>query len=118
MLSSISSSLSAINAFGTKMAVSANNVANIESEEFKKSRADLTEGINSTVEVEITQIDSPGNIVFEPDNTGQMVEKELSNVDLTEEIPQTMIAQRGYEANLKYIKIQDDMIGSVIDILG
>ncbi|MCJ7541059.1 MAG: flagellar basal body protein [Desulfobacterales bacterium] len=118
MLSSISSSLSALNAFGTKMAVSANNVANIESEGFKKSRADLTEGVNSTVEVEVTQIDSPGNIIFEPDNTGQMVEKELSNVDLTEEIPQTMIAQRGYEANLKYIKIQDELIGSVIDILG
>ena len=42
----------------------------------------------------------------------------MSNVDLTEEIPQTITAQRGYEANLKLIETQDEMLGSVLDILG
>ncbi|MBN1847095.1 MAG: flagellar biosynthesis protein FlgC [Deltaproteobacteria bacterium] len=118
MISSISSSLSSLDAFGAKMDVTANNVANVESEGFKKSRADLAEGPNGAVEVEISRVDSPGSLVYEEDSDGQMVEKELSNVDLTEEIPQTIIAQRGYEANLKLIATRDDMLGSVLDILG
>ena len=118
MVSSINSSLSALDAFGSKMDVTANNIANVESEGFKKSRADLMEGPNGSVEVEINRIDSPGNVVYEEDNQGQMIEKELSNVDLSEEIPQTMVAQRGYEANLKLIAARDDMLGSVLDILG
>ena len=38
MIFSVGSSLSALNAFGTKMGVISNNIANVESEEFKKSR--------------------------------------------------------------------------------
>jgi len=71
MVSSISSGLSALDAFGVKMDVTANNVANIESEGLKKSRADLMEGSNGAVEV--GRIDSPGNIVHEEDSEGQMI---------------------------------------------
>ncbi|MBW2643832.1 MAG: hypothetical protein JRC89_10800 [Deltaproteobacteria bacterium] len=39
MISSVRSTLSALNAFDKKMDVIANNVANVETEEFKKSRA-------------------------------------------------------------------------------
>ena len=42
---------------------------------------------------------------------------EQSNVDLGEELTQTMVAQRGYEANLKALKAQDDTLGSALDIL-
>lgn len=118
MISSMSRSISALNAFGTKMDVIANNVANFESEGFKKSQATLSEGANGAVEVEVTRIDTPGNIICEEDRDGQMVEKELSNVDLSQEIPQTIIAQRGYEANLKSIATRDEMLGSILDILG
>ena len=47
-----------------------------------------------------------------------MVENELSNVDLAEELPQTILAQRGYEANLKTIQTYDETLKSIIDILG
>jgi len=47
-----------------------------------------------------------------------VVEKELSNVDLVEEIPQTIIAQRGFEANLKSIQAQEDTLDSLFDIIG
>ena len=117
MIKSIGSSLSSLKAFGKKMAVSANNVANIESEGFKKSRAVIKEGRNNGVEVEITRDNSPGHPIIETID-GQTVEKELSNVDLAEEIPQTIQCQRGYEANLKHIETQDEMLGSLLDIIG
>ena len=117
MLSSVDVILSALNAFGRKMGVTANNIANVESEGFKKSRAILKEGPNGGIQVEISRIDSPGHIVNDVKD-GRLSEKELSNVDLSEEIPQTVLAQKGYEASLKMIETQDEMLGTVIDITG
>jgi len=81
----------ALNTFGKKMGVTADNVASVQSEGFKKSRVDLTEGPNNTVEAEINRIDSPGNAAHETGYDGQMVQKELSNVDPAEEIPRATI---------------------------
>ena len=116
MISSVGSSLSALGAFGVKMGVTANNIANVNTEEFKKSRALLKEGSHNNVEVQIDRIDSPGHSVIETDE-GQIREKELSNVDLAEEITETIPTQRGYEANLMTIKTQDETLGSLMDIL-
>jgi flagellar hook protein FlgE len=116
MTFSIQSTLSAIKAFGKKMGVTANNIANVGTEGFKKSTATLVEGPNNNVEVEITQPDIPGPVVVDTTN-GQMAEKEMSNVDLAEEIPQTILAQRSYEANLATLRTQDEMLKSVIDII-
>jgi len=117
MVFSVDSSISALRAHGDKMAVTANNIANVNTDEFKKSRATLNEGSNGDVEVDIERIDSPGHPVSEEIN-GQTVEKELSNVDLAEEIPQTIPTQRGYEANLTTIKTRDEMLGTILDIMG
>ena len=117
MIGSINHSISALNAFGKKLSVTANNVANAETEDFKKSRAILQEGESGDVMVEIVQINTPGPKVVEGYN-GEMVEKEMSNVDLAEEMPQAIISQRGYEVNLKMIKTEDEMLGSLIDMVG
>ena len=117
MISSVRSSLSAVKAFGEKMGVIANNVANIETEEFKKSRAILKEGPESDVIVEITRVVSPGPLITEANND-QITKKELSNVDLAEEIPQTIPTQTGYEANLTAIKTHNEMLESVLDTVG
>jgi flagellar hook protein FlgE len=69
------------------------------------------------VDVEITQVNDPGPIVTVEEN-GAAVEKEMSNVDLAEELPQTIIAQTGYDANLKTLKTQDEMLGTLLDIIG
>jgi flagellar hook protein FlgE len=117
MISSPKSTLSALNAFDKKMNMIANNVANVETEGFKKSRATLVEGPENSVRVEITQPEDPGPIVLEVTD-GQIDEKEISNVDLTEEIPQSTVALRGYEANLATIRTQDEMLNSILDIVG
>ncbi|MBW2304960.1 MAG: flagellar hook protein FlgE [Deltaproteobacteria bacterium] len=43
---------------------------------------------------------------------------EQSNVELAKEITDTIPLQRGYEANIKTIKTQDEMLGTILDILG
>ncbi len=116
MIFSANSTLSSLRAYDTKMAVSANNVANAESEGFKKSRAIFKEGAGGTLGVQIDRIDTPGPLV-QVSEDAQYVAKEMSNVDLGEEIPQTILTQRGYEANLAMVKVSDEMLGSLLDIL-
>ncbi|MGD8386055.1 MAG: flagellar hook basal-body protein [Desulfobacteraceae bacterium] len=43
---------------------------------------------------------------------------EHSNVDMAREITGTIPLQRGYEANLKVIQTEDEMLGSLLDIMG
>lgn len=117
MISSISSTISALHAFGKKMGVTANNVANVQSDEFKKSRALLQEGQRNEVKVEIDKIETPGTTISEIED-GEMVERELSNVDLAEELPQTIIAQRNYQANIKTAQALDEILETIIDIKG
>ncbi len=117
MIFSVGNSSSALRAHATKLAVSADNIANFATESFKKSRAVFQEGRNGGVEVDIERVDTPGPIIPD-DGDDQYVAREMSNVDLGEEIPQTMLAQRGYEANLSVIRTADEMLGSLIDILG
>jgi flagellar hook protein FlgE len=117
MISAVSSAVSAINAIETKMSVLSNNVANSQSNGFKKSRADLKEGKNGGIDAEITKVNTQGPMVTVEENGG-MVEKEMSNVDLAEELPQTIIAKTGYEANLKMLKTQEEIMGRLLDIIG
>jgi flagellar basal-body rod protein FlgC len=112
----VGNNLSALQAFGTKMAVTANNVANVSTDEFKRSRAILEEDQNDAVKVDIQQMDEPGPVVYEY-GSAETVERELSNVDLGEELPQTIPTQRGYEANIKVFQTKDEMLGTIVDLV-
>jgi flagellar basal-body rod protein FlgC len=114
---SVSGNISALFAFGKKMGVTANNIANVQSDEFKKSRTVLKEGLHGDVQVDIDRIETEGPLIPESID-GETTYKEGSNVDLAEEIPQTIPTQRGYEANLKVIQTKDEMLGSLLDIIG
>lgn len=117
MISSVNSTLSALQAFKTKMGVTADNIANVNTDDFKKSRANLEEGTNGEVRVDIRRVDTPGHPIQEFVDD-QLVEKETSNVELEEEIPDMMVTQRTYEANLKVLQSRDRMLGTVLDIMG
>jgi flagellar hook protein FlgE len=116
MIPSVNSALSALRAYRTSMGVTADNIANVNTDEFKKSRATMNEGANGGVEVEVSKINTPGHRYQELDGD-QMVEKETSNVNLEEELPDMMVTQRTYEANLKVLQTQDKMLGTMLDIL-
>jgi len=117
MISAVNSTVSALQAYKTQMEVTSNNVANVNTEGFKKSKATLKEGDNGDVQVDVNRVDTPGHRYKELEGD-QMVEKETSNVDLAEEFPQMMVTQHAYEANMKVLQTQDKMLGTTLDILG
>ena len=116
MIFSINNNLAALNAFLKKMRVTANNIANVNTDGFKKSRAVISEGSKGQPTVNVVRINSPGPPNPEAHNNPNL-DEELSNVDLVEEIPQMMISKRGYQANLKALKAKDEMLGDILDIM-
>lgn len=116
MIPAVNSTLSALQAYRKSMRVTANNIANVNTEEFKKSRATMKEGLNGGVEVDVQKVNTPGHRYQELQGD-QMVEKETSNVNLEEELPDLMQTKRTYEANLKVLQTRDKMLGSMLDII-
>lgn len=117
MISPFDSGISAISAFSVKMNVTANNVANLNSDGFKKSRTTLKEGPFGGVEPDVDQVNTPGYIKQISEN-GEIREVEASNVDLAEEFTDLMLTQSGFKANLKTIQAYDEMLGTLLDTIG
>ena len=86
MIFSVDKNITALKAFGIKLGVTANNMANVESEEFKKSQALLQESVEGSVDVDISQVETPGPLRTKYIDD-QQVEVEMSNVDLSGELP-------------------------------
>lgn len=115
MIASIQSALGGLRAFATKIENNANNVANMNTDGFKKDRVILSaqapQGVSATVE----RIDTQGSFIAEQTDQGmEMIEQ--SNVDLSEEFPDLMINTQGFKANLKTLQTADAMLQTVLDI--
>ena len=117
MISAMNSTVSALRAFVTKLGVTADNIANANTDGFKKSRATFQTDQNGGVRVEIRRDETPG-FRYDVTENGETLEKETSNADLTEEIPNLMVTKCAYQANLKTIETQDEMLGSLLDTIG
>ena len=113
MISGIGASLAGLAVFGKKLSNAANNIANSGSVGFKKTEAVIREDETGLPELDLERTETPGPLFQEQDGTLL----ELSNVDLAEELTETLTAQRGYEANLKALKAQSEMLGKVLDII-
>ncbi len=114
MIPALDSALSALGAFGKKMDVSANNVANVDTEGFKKTQALLEDG-DAGVVVTLSRVNTPGGPLPSQDGAGNT--RQSSNVDLAEEIVDQHISKSAYQANAATIKTEDEMLGSLFDIL-
>ena len=117
MISAVNSAISALQVNKTRLGVTADNIANVNTDEFKKSRAIQKEGSNGDVQVNIERVNTPGHRYQELEGN-QLIEKEGSNVSLEEEVPELMVTQRTYEANLKVVQTHDKMLGTLLDITG
>ena len=109
--------LSALNAFKKQLNVTANNVANMHTDGFKKSRVTFSQGDRGGVVASVNPVETPG-IPKESIRNDHIVETESSNVDLAQELPEMITAKAGYTSNLKPLQAQDDMLGDLLDILG
>jgi flagellar hook protein FlgE len=132
MMISVSSSLSALRAYGKRMGVHANNVANMHSKDFSKSRVLMKEGLDQTVTAEIDRVEVPmlkretagenNPVDVDPGAANAARDDVLTNgndnnVDLATELVGITITKVGYKSNLKMVQAQDEMVGTLIDML-
>ena len=99
-------------AYRAQFANSAHNIANVNTDGYKKTVATVSEDAAGLPKANLIKSDSQGPII---QVYGLL--KETSNVNLAEELPQMMIAQRAYEANLKALKIQNETVKSTLEII-
>lgn len=124
----IDANLQALTALSVGTAVNANNIANVNTDGFKHSRAQFETGPDGQgVSVaEIRQSTTPGPLVpslqrVEDPVTGyvdtQYQYVEGSNTDLARELVGMSVYQRAFEANVAAIRTWDEMTGTVINEL-
>ena len=111
MINPISASLAGLRVFTGRLQNTANNVANSNTDNYKTKRSVIVEDSAGLPSLNITVDNTPGARIQESDG----LIRETSNVDLSREIPEMMIAKRGYEANLKALKSQIGMVESMLD---
>ncbi len=99
MTSAIQAARAGVAAFTRQLGVTARNVANASS---PPRRVQFVEQSPSGVSLQR---------VREPDGA-------TAGVDLTTELPELLVGVRGVEVNLKTLTTQDDMLGTLLDLLG
>lgn len=130
MIAGIAASLSGLLAQGKRLAVSADNVANMQSRGFRPDGPAVQPGtfipkrvqdVTTTgggVRAEVRPVTPPSVEVYAPSNPdadaeGLAVEP---NVNLAEELVTQMLAKRAYEANAAALRTQDALTDSLLDI--
>lgn len=124
MISSIGISVTGLQAASTRMAASADNVANLNTRQIKKDGVVVQEAYTPH-DVQQSSIEPQGGVrahvrdrdpatVELPTFDGDVAE--YPNVNLEEEIVGQEVASYDYKANLKAIKTQDEMMESLLDI--
>ena len=108
--------LTALSAFDKKNDVIANNIANVNTDGFKKSRVNMAETIPSGVKASTERVNTPGDIVT-IEGTKQ-AERETSNVTIEEEIIAQSVNTVNYEANLKTVQTAEEIQGTLFDLFG
>ena len=115
MFSGFAVALSGIQAGGRILGASAHNIANSQTENFKRTQATLEESPAGGVRVSLSQDQRPGPQL--PTGDDPFSFREGSNVELEEEIVNTLQASHLVEANLASIRTQDEVLGSILDII-
>jgi len=115
MISGIQSALSGLQAYSLATEATANNIANVNTNGFKKDRVTLSahppQGVSATVD----KITTTGDYAIESTSQGdQMVEQ--SNVDIGQEMTSLMINKAAFSANIKSLQASDQMMQSLLDI--
>ena len=115
MLGAIYPAFTGLAAFATQIAVTAHNLANVNTNGFKKSKTELVAVETGGVLPVVQKDKSAGPSILTNTGLGP-VQLELSNVDLGEETANQILAQRGFEANISTLKTADDMLRTILDI--
>lgn len=127
--SSIGIAISGLQAAGTRLNNSANNVANISSttsnvngervnEPFQAQQVQQTSLSTGGVQTSLKAVEPATVPVYDPENVAadENGVTQYPNVDLEEEVVNQQIAKYDYKANLKVIEKADEMMEDLLDI--
>ena len=114
MTKGINTAASGLTANQRRLQISAHNTANLNTKNFKKSRASLKEGKHGGVEATVRKEEVPGTPTQETDPS----DGASANVEIAEETVEQISARRGFKANAQVIRTQDEMLGKLLDLRG
>jgi flagellar basal-body rod protein FlgC len=116
MISSVNNSaLSALRAFSTGLQSNSNNIANANTNGFKKTRVTMATTETDGVKANVEKVNTAGAVIYQEGTTGSE-EVELSNVDLGQELPEMSLNSNFYKANLKTLQVADEMVGNLLKL--
>ncbi len=113
MISPANSSISAINAALTQQAVSAHNIANSNTNGYKRAVATTEEDAHGGVNVSIGKDPDQGPTYVRPDG----IEVVTSNVDQAREAVDQIRARTMLAANVESLRTYEETLKSTIDIV-
>ncbi len=116
MISGVKNSLLALRAFQTKQDSIANNVANVNTDGYKKTEVVIEEGASNSVRARAEKVDTQGALIGRETGQGREL-VETSNVKLSDELTEALLNKRYFEANVKMIEQADEMTGTLLDIV-
>jgi flagellar hook protein FlgE len=115
MLDALWNAISGMKAFQRKVDVTSNNIANVDTDGFKKSRVTIQEDESGNPQAVADKVTLSGHKIREMNEDGTS-ERETSNVDLTEEIVDLIVSERSFEANAKSAQAADELLGTLMNI--
>ena len=119
-----SPSMSALYALSTSLQPTANNIANVNTDEFKASVTRFETGpMDQGVRIsEIRKDGSPGSFVQSAvymEENGRTKQSmgwiETSNTDVAREFVNMISTERAYQANVASVRTSDDMLGYLLN---
>ncbi len=126
MLDGINASLSALSAFSTRLDVTANNLANMQSENFSSSDTVMEEVPSGGVRARVRR-QGLSDQESQQENTGQNNQPSLypqnNNVDVIHDLASLIETKFAFTANMKALQMQNQLLqvgvqlGNTVDTL-
>jgi flagellar hook protein FlgE len=110
--------LSAIRALDRANDVIANNIANVNTGGFQKSRASTAHAAAGGVTLNVEQLTLPIDTVSLGGEIKEAPVPATSNVELDEELIALMVNRHSYDANIQALKTTEEMQGTLFDLFG
>ncbi len=117
MFSGFAPAISGIQAGNRVLGVSSHNIANAQTENFKRTQANLETSASGGVLVSVSSDIRPGVQFPTGDDPFASHSQQGSNVALEEELLHALGASNLVEANVASARFQDQTLGSLLDIL-
>jgi flagellar hook protein FlgE len=114
-INGMASAVSGLKAASTRMSVSGHNIANVNTDEFKAQVVNQHED-NGIVDTTISRDPTQGPLIQRSAADGSTEQIEASNVDISKEAGEQIMASGNYKANIKVIQTQDEVLGTIIDL--